>query len=367
MKIGLVCPYNIFKGGGVQELVLALQSHLNARGHDCYIITPTPRQIPNKIPPKIILLGSGASLKSFHTTTQVSASVNTELLDQALHEHRFDILHFHEPWVPILSRQILSRSNCKNLATFHAKLPDTVVLRTIEKVITPYTKSILKYLDGLSAVSPAAAEYLQTLTHKPVQIVPNGIDLKSYRWQRNEPKNKNILYIGRLEKRKGLKYLILAFKKLLETNPDCQLLIAGDGPDLEKLQTFVSDWQIPGILFLGFVDNSQKLKLLSEARVFCSPALYGESFGIVLLEAMASGLPIVAGDNKGYVSVLQDSGKLSLVDPKSTNDFALKLDIMLNDQSIRKIWRKWAKNQIKQYAYPKIIDQYLKLYSQLLN
>src|SRR3990167_1142172 len=181
MRIGLVCPYNIFKGGGVQECVLALQKELAKRGHEVHIITPTPRNLPKTIPDEIILLGSAANVKSFHTTAQVSVSVNTELVDLALEKYNFDILHFHEPWVPILGRQILGRSSSKNVATFHAKLPDTVMSRTIEKVITPYTRSILKYLDNLTAVSDAAAEFVHSLTNKPVQIIANGIDLKHYR------------------------------------------------------------------------------------------------------------------------------------------------------------------------------------------
>jgi phosphatidylinositol alpha-mannosyltransferase len=110
------------------------------------------------------------------------------------------------------------------------------------------------------------------------------------------------------------------------------------------------------------VTDEEKMRLLQEADLFCSPALYGESFGIVLLEAMATGAVIVAGNNPGYASVLQDVGSLSLVNPKDTEEFARRLDVMLHDEDLRKLWKKWASDQIDQYSYPRIVDQYLEIY-----
>src|SRR5690606_10257454 len=124
----------------------------------------------------------------------------------------FDVLHFHEPWVPFLSHQLLARSRAKNIATFHAKLPDTVMSRTIEKVITPYTKTLLKYFSEMTAVSEAAASYVRTLTDENIEIVPNGIDLKKYVYKESDKPSSTptVFYIGRLEKRKGVKFLIKA-------------------------------------------------------------------------------------------------------------------------------------------------------------
>ncbi len=362
MKIGLVCPYNIFKGGGVQECVLAMQTELTKRGHEVYIITPTPRDYPKDYSPKILLLGSSTDFKSpFHTTAQISVSVNTDQLQTALDKHTFDIMHYHEPWVPILGRQILTRSKVKNIATFHAKLPDTAMSRTIERVITPYTKSILKYLDSLTAVSDAAAEYIQSLTNRHIEIVPNGIDLSTYKTL-PATSSKTILYIGRLEKRKGLKFLLKAYRQLSEVDHSVRLQIAGDGPDKEKLEELVRNWQLKNVDFLGFVSSTEKLKLIQNAAVFCSPARYGESFGIVLLEAMACGVPIVAGDNPGYVSVLKERGQIGLVDPKDTDDFVRKLSLLINDEELRNIWKSWSIDYVKQFSYKNVVDKYEELY-----
>lgn len=369
MKIGLICPYNMFKGGGVQECVLAMQKELTDRGHEAHIITPRPRDFNSQHPRSMILVGTATDVKSpFHTTAQVSVSVEPDELDSMLANNNFDVLHFHEPWVPIVSRQILSRSSAANVATFHAKLPETVMSRTIEKVITPYTTSVLKNLHELVAVSEAAAEYVRTIDKRKPHIIPNGINLDKYILEspKKPNKNKTILYVGRLERRKGVKYLLKAFMALSKHDPKVQLVIAGDGPDRQKLELFASDNNISNVTFKGYISDEEKLDLLAKADVFCSPALFGESFGIVLLEAMARGCVIVAGDNPGYRSVLKDRGKLSLVNPKDTVEFARRLEVMLNDESLRELWLEWSKDYVKQFNYLSIVDQYEKLYAKAI-
>lgn len=366
MKIGLVCPYNLFKGGGVQECVIALQAELASRGHEVLIIAPQPKVVPDSVPAYVRLLGRSRDLKSpFHTTAQISVSVDTRAVDELLAKEQFELLHFHEPWVPLLSRQILTRSTSKNIATFHAKLPETMMSRTIERVITPYTKSILKYLDSFTAVSTAAADYVSELTDRRIAIVPNGIDLKKYSplATASAPKNtsRNVLYVGRLEKRKGVMYLLRAMRQLQASLPDVELRIVGDGPDNEQLQAYAKELGVDAT-FYGWVTEADKLRLMSEATVFCSPARYGESFGIVLLEAMAAGVPTVAGNNPGYVAVMQETGALSIVNPQDTSDFARRLEVFVSDVGLQKHWKQWAKQYVDQYAYTKVVDQYEQIY-----
>lgn len=366
MKIGLVCPYNIAKGGGVQEIVMALQRELAGRGHVAKILTPEPRDMPDfHRKDHIIFVGGAADFKSpLHTTSQFSMAADTNGITQMLEEEKFDLLHFHEPWVPMLSQQILSRSTSVNVATFHAKLPETVMSRTLSKVVTPYTRMVLKQLDELTAVSEAASEYVRSLTDEPVSIIPNGIDLSKYKVTKlgAAKDEKTILFIGRLEKRKGVSYLLHAYSLLVTRDPSVRLIIAGDGPDREALEFLASDLDLGNVTFTGYITDEEKLELLQDADLFCAPALYGESFGIVLLEAMATGLVTVAGNNPGYASVLQDLGSLSLVNPKDSEEFARRLDVMLHDENLRKLWKKWAAVQVPQYDYPRIVDQYLEIY-----
>jgi phosphatidyl-myo-inositol alpha-mannosyltransferase len=368
MKIGLVCPYNIAIGGGVQEQVKAMQTELARRGHDVIILTPQPRVPYVDDGRKVVFLGSAADVKTpLNTTSQFSASVLTDEIDNVLEHERFDVLHFHEPWVPVLSRQILSRSSTANVATFHAMLPDTRVAQTVGKMFTPYTKSMLRHIDAFAAVSAGAAAYLLGLADVPVEIIPNGIDLKYFRRgtaagpvAKETPKT--ILYVGRLESRKGVKYLIQAFAHLQTREPHIRLQIVGAGPDREKLEQEVHELGAEHVEFLGFVDAATKVRLLHEADLFCAPSVFGESFGVVLLEAMAAGLVTVAGNNPGYESVMQGFGRLSLVNPKDTPQFAHRLELLLTDEDLRGLWQKWAKEYVRQFDYVRIVDRYESLY-----
>jgi phosphatidylinositol alpha-mannosyltransferase len=215
MKIGLVCPYNMERHGGVNEVILALQAGLKANGHVAKIITPKPRGYDPKEDKDIIFIGTSTDVRSpAATTTQVSSSDDTEKIDAILDEEQFDILHFHEPWSPLLSRQLLQRSKAVNIATFHSKVPEATMTRTVIKVVTPYLKSVMGYLDELTAVSPSGADYASTLTEKTISIIPNGIDLDIYKQMPVKKKSdeKLILFVGRLERRKGVRYLLRAFQ-----------------------------------------------------------------------------------------------------------------------------------------------------------
>lgn len=373
MKIGLVCPYNINLGGGVKEHVLAVKAELESRGYSVKVITPEPRAGNSDTTVHeengIIFMGGGAEFKSLlSTTAQISATIDIEEIDEVLAHEKFDILHFHEPWVPMLSRQVLSRSTSVNIATFHAKMPENVMSRTFTKVVAPYTKSILKYLHELTAVSDAAAEYICELTDRPVKIIPNGIDLEHFSHvpaaarKRRAGEAMTVLYVGRLERRKGVNYLLRAFQLLQEKNEDVSLILAGDGPDREKLEELTHDLGLRNVTFLGYVSEAEKLRLLHTSDLFVAPAIYGESFGIVLLEALASGLVTVAANNPGYSSVMQGLGALSLVNPRDNVEFARRMDLLLREESLRKMWKNWAKVYVKQFSYRRVVDQYEMLY-----
>lgn len=371
MKIGLVLPYNITLGGGVKEHVFAQQNELVKRGHDVVVVTPQPRETYVPDGRKVVFLGAATEFKSpLGTSSQISASVLTDEIDAVLEHEQFDLLHFHEPWVPVLSRQILSRSNTVNVATFHAKLPETIVSRTMAKAITPYTKPLLRHIDAFTAVTDAAAEYLLSLADVSVEIIPNGIDLKGYQKAPLESlpalQRKTIFYVGRLEHRKGVSYLIDAFAQLQAREPEASLVVAGDGPDRPKLEEQVAELGLRHVEFLGFIDDTAKKQWLHAADLFCAPSIYGESFGIVLLEAMAAGLVTVAGDNPGYSGVMQGLGQLSLIDPKDTSLFAHRLQLLLFDEDLRKLWRQWAKTYVRQFDYPKIVDKYEAVYETAL-
>jgi phosphatidylinositol alpha-mannosyltransferase len=371
MRIGITCPYNIFNGSGVGEVVTALEQGLSKRGHYVKIITPLPRDYNGEVPDNIITLGMSVKTKAFSGTAwQWSVSADNGEIDDVLQREQFDILHFHEPWIPFLGQQIAQRSKAVNIATLHALAFDNVTSKTLKNVVTPYTKPMIKYFDEFTAVSEAATGYFRTLSDRPVTIIPNGIDIKRYGKRPltavSHPNMKTIFYVGRLEDRKGLKYLLRAYNELSAKYEDIQLLIAGTGPDENKLREYVSELKIPRVTFLGFISDEEKIHQLHRADLFCSPARYGESFGIVLLEAMAAGTPIIAGDNAGYVTTMKNTGAISLVNPQDTIDFARRLELLLLNEEIRLVWQKWAKEYVKQFDYKNIVSLYEDLYKKAL-
>jgi phosphatidylinositol alpha-mannosyltransferase len=365
MKIGLVCPYDFSRQGGVQQLLRVLDAELIRRGHDVRIITPRPRAYKGDPPPRTIFVGQSAKWNTpINTTLEVGLSLDLSDMEAMLEEEKFDLLNVHEPEVPILGAQIASRASAPIVATFHATFPGNAMGRTIEFFRIPFARSIFKNLAAMTAVSESAARFVREWSERPVEIVPNYVDIPTFaRVPAGVKRQENtILYIGRLEKRKGVKYLLQAFAELTAHDTQVKLIIAGDGSERDRLQMWVEDNEVPRVTFLGAVDEPTKLRLLHEASLFCSPAIYGESFGIVLLEAMAAGVPIVAGDNPGYACVMKDRGLLSLVNVKDTEEFARRLELMLHDSEVRELWLDWAKAEITQYDFRRVIDQYEAVY-----
>lgn len=368
MKIGIVCPYDFTRGGGVQEHVLAQADELRRRGYTVKILTPRPRKFDGEPDQDMIFVGKSAKVKTpIKTSHEWGVSLTRNEVEDILTAENFDLVHIHEPEVPLIGSQIVAKAACPVIATFHAIHPETAMAKTIGTIRIPYSRPIYNRLTAITAVSAAAAQFVGEQTGRPVEIIPNGIDLSKYLFKPKTPRaKKTILYVGRLEKRKGVLYLLKAYAELTARQDNIELIIAGDGELRNSLKAYVRQHKLPNVSFLGFIGEAQKLRLFHQADLFCSPALYGESFGIVLLEAMASGTVTVAGANPGYTSVLQETGSLSLVDPKQIGEFARRLELLLADEALRKTWLDWAKVYVKQFDYKFVVDKYEALYKQVL-
>jgi phosphatidylinositol alpha-mannosyltransferase len=361
--------------GGVQQVLIHLAAGLRERGHTVKIITPRPAGYEGEAPEDYILLGTSSRFNpSLGTGTAGTWTMDIDSKDvrALLNKEQFDVINFHEPWTPMLARQILPYSHAAHVGTFHANLADSLATKSIINVFMPYGRAIAQKLHILTVVSPASAAVLVNKangTHvenkllKNIKFIPNAIDLKVYKpFKKRTPLNgegtKTVLYVGRLEKRKGVEWLIKAFGELTKEMPHAYLLIGGEGKQRRQLEQLVKTEEIPNVNFLGYISDEQKRHLMGNADLFCSPAMNGESFGIVLLEAMAMGAPVLAGNNIGYQSVLKGHGRVGLVDARATGDFANRLFVGLNDVNIQNLLRGWGLHEVKQYDYPKIIDQY---------
>jgi phosphatidylinositol alpha-mannosyltransferase len=372
MKIAQVCAYNFYRPGGVQIHIKNLSKELRKRGHEVKIITPKVRGIKNT-QEDVINLGSCTVIDWNSTSLEIGVAIGKvkDPIKEVLDRENFDIIHFHEPWIPILSAQILSQSKAKNIATFHSVTTDSIMSNSVVLILKPLAVTIIKSLDRIITVSKAAYKYMRKYYKGDIKTVPNGIDLSLYK-KRIKPLKKycdgkvNILFLGRMDKRKGVKYLLRAFRKLKKKNENTRLLLAGDGEQFKEIKKYVKKKRMEDVELLGYVSEEMKLKLFKTCDIYCSPALYGESFGIVLLEAMASGKPIVAYANEGYKTVLTSRGSLLLVKPKDIDGLAGKLLVLCEDKELRKMMGEWGKREVEKYTWDKVCDQVEDIYKEVL-
>lgn len=368
MKIAQVSPYNIFRSGGVQIHIEKLASELRKRGHEVKIIAPKVKGVKKSLKDKILL---GRCVEFSINKTQIEMSIamgqSKDPIKEFLKKENFDILHFHEPWVPALSMQILSESEAVNVATFHSASTDTFVNKSLEALFLPIAKFVVNSQDAIIAVSEVPTKFIREFYDEEIYIVPNGIDLSVFH-PNHKPFKKyldgkvNIFFIGRLDKRKGVIYLVKAFRRLKRKFDNVRLIIGGKGDELKRITKYIKKYNLKDVEILGYVEEEDKPRLFATCDIFCSPALYGESFGIVLVEAMASGKPVVACSNPGYKSVLKGRGELFLAEPKDIEELALKLEILCKDKELRDIMGKWGLREAQKYSWKNICDQVLDVY-----
>ncbi|HET7028028.1 MAG TPA: glycosyltransferase family 4 protein [Candidatus Limnocylindrales bacterium] len=335
MKIGLVSPYIYPLPGGVTQHVRYLYENLRLRGHDVRILTSShgPQRSSEG---DVIRIGMGFSVPANGSVGTVTFSPRFPSQVRAvLEQERFDLLHFHEPFVPFLSLLLLRESRSVNVATFHAYAGFSPSYEFGSRVLRGYADR----LDGRIAVSAAARHFIDRYFPGDYKVIPNGVDVERYqravpiaRWQDG---TRNILFVGRLEPRKGIVELLKAYRILRKTGCDCRLLVVGSGPLEREARRYVATRRLGGVEFLGRVTDDEKAQLFKTADVYAAPATGRESFGIVLLEAMAAGTPIVASDIHGYKGVVRRDVEALLVPPRDHRRLAAALARVLADPLLR--------------------------------
>ena len=361
MKIGLVTPYIYPLPGGVNAHVQFLYENLVVRGHDVRIISSThgPQKSTEG---DIIRLGYGWSVPTNGSVGTLTVSHRYgELVQEMLDREQFDLLHFHEPFVPFLSLQLLRHSTSVNVATFHAYSGWSPSYEFGKRML----KRFANRLHGRIAVSAAARHFIERYFPGDYKVIPNGVDLKAFqgvppfaRWHDGTP---NILYVGRFESRKGLQYLLKAYRTLRREGIDCRLLVAGTGPQEREVRRYIATRRLGGIELLGRISEADKIRAFATADIFCSPATGSESFGIVLLEAMASGTAIVCSDIHGYKGVVRRGEQALLVPPKDPAALADALGTLLRDPELRHRMGESGRQRAVQFSWENItakVDDY---------
>jgi phosphatidylinositol alpha-mannosyltransferase len=335
MKIGLVSPYVYPLPGGVTEHVRYLYEGLRLRGHDVRIITSS-HGLQRSSEGDVIRLGKGFSMPTNGSVGTVTLSPRyVSQVNTMLERERFDLLHFHEPFVPFLSLVVLRQSTSVNIATFHAYAGFSPSYEFGSRVLGSYADR----LHGRIAVSAAARHFIDRFFPGDYKVIPNGVDVDRYRkavplarWQDG---TRNVLFVGRHEPRKGLIELLKAFRILRKTGCECRLLVVGSGPQEREARRYVMTRRLGGVEFLGRVSDNEKAQLFKTADVYVSPATGRESFGIVLLEAMAAGTAIVCSDIHGYKGVVRRGTDGLLVPPRKPKALAAAIGTLLADDELR--------------------------------
>jgi phosphatidyl-myo-inositol alpha-mannosyltransferase len=335
MKIGLVTPYVYPLPGGVNQHVRHLYENLRLRGHDVRILTAS-HGLQRASAGDIIRIGKGYSMPANGSMGTITVSPRyVSQVQDVLDRERFDLLHFHEPFVPFLSLVVLRQSTSVNIATFHAYGGWSPAYQLGSKVMSSYAER----LHGRIAVSAAARHFIDRYFPGDYKVIPNGVDVGRLgravpiaRWQDG---TRNILFLGRFESRKGLLDLLKAYRILRRTGCNCRLLVVGGGPQEREARRYIMARGMGGVEFLGRVTDTERDSLFKTADVYCSPATGRESFGIVLLEAMAAGTAIVCSDIHGYKGVVRRGREALLVPPHQPKLLAAALAKVLADDQLR--------------------------------
>ncbi|MCU1640765.1 MAG: glycosyltransferase family 4 protein [Nocardia sp.] len=360
MRIGMVCPYSFDVPGGVQSHVVELAQVLLERGHKVSVLAPAADDTP--LPDYVVSAGKAVAIPYNGSVARLSFGPTAYTrIRRWIGDNDFDVLHIHEPNAPSLSMLALKIAEGPIVATFHTSTTKSLVLSTFQGVLRPYHEKI----SGRIAVSELARRWqVEALGGDAVEI-PNGVDVPAFAHApllAGYPRGGGtVLFLGRYdEPRKGMDVLLGALPELVRRHPDIEVLIVGRG-DEERLRREAGE-NASHLRFLGQVSDAEKASAMRSADVYCAPNLGGESFGIVLVEAMAAGTAVVASDLDAFRRVLRDGTAGMLVPVGDSDLLAAALDGVLTDTARREELIRTANQVVGEYDWPVVAEQILRVY-----
>ena len=334
MRVGIVCPYAWEVPGGVREHVSGLAEALMDLGHEVSVIAPADDD--TVLPSYVVPAGRAVPVPYNGSVARLSFGfLSAGRVRRWLKEGNFDVLHVHEPAAPSLSLLACWVADGPIVATMHAALPRSRALHAAGPILA----SALEKISGRIAVAEAARSTLVEHMGGDAVLIPNGVNVRRY--EKAEPlpgfpgTGGTLGFLGRMdEPRKGLDILLAAFALLAAQRPELRLLIAGRG-DLDDVRSQVPEVYWDRMVLLGEVSDEDRVRMLHSVDVFCAPNTGGESFGYVLVEAMASGAPIVASDIDAFRQVLRHGEAGELFQVGSPADLAAAAGRLLDDPARR--------------------------------
>lgn len=334
MRIGLVCPYSFDVPGGVQFHVRDLAEWLLRRGHEVSVLAPADDGTP--VPPYVVTAGRAVPVHYNGSVARVSfGPVSATRVRRWLGEHDFDVLHIHEPVTPSLSVLALWAADLPVVATFHTSIPRSRAMAAAYPILRPALEKIAARI----AVSEEARRTTVEHVGGDAVLVPNGIYVSRFAAAAPRPEWRGaggtVAFVGRIdEPRKGLPVLLEAWPAVVARHPGARLLVAGRG-DTEEAASSLPVGLRGTVTFLGAVSDHDKAALLRTADVYVAPHTGGESFGVVLVEAMAAGAPVLASDLAAFRAVLGGGRYGQLFPVGEAGALAVRLAELLADAESR--------------------------------
>lgn len=366
MKIALVSPYDWAVSGGVNNHIRHLAEQFVQLGHEPHIIAPGVGKVQGDLCP-ITIIGRPIPLRVSGSIARITLSLRTAgKVKRVLEETDFDLVHVHEPFMPQLPIQFLRYSTTVNVGTWHAARESNFVYVYGRRLIKRWQRK----LDGKIAVSQAAVKHIEQYFPGYYNIIPNGVDVAHFaRDAAPLPKfrdgKKTVLFVGRPEKRKGLKYLIRAFVGVQRAIPDSRLIVVGAG-DFGRYESAVRKARLHDVVFRSHVPFAELPRYHHTADVFCAPNTGYESQGIVLLEAMAAGMPIVASNIDGFAGVLTHGVEGLLVRPEDAQALSDALIELLRDPARSAAMAGRGRDRAQFYSWDRVSQQVLSYYERLI-
>lgn len=362
LRIGLVCPYAWDSPGGVRSHVADLAFELRARGHYVDILAPVddPSSIPDG---EVTNGGKPVSIRYNGSVARLNFGLRaTRQVRKWIQENDFDLVHVHEPMAPGLSLLTLWVADGPIVSTWHSSIPRSRVLASMNRIV----QTAMEKVSGRIAVSEDARHTLVKHLGGDAVLIPNGVRVKAFQTGVRHPQFDalvpSLLFFGRLEEpRKGLSVLFDALPQIIESVPNVQVFIAGPG-DIDEISKGVPDSVLDHVVFLGRLNEEEKIAALHSADVYVAPNTGGESFGIVLIEAMAAGTAVLASDLPAFSRVL-DGGKAgAMFRNEDSADLAVQAISLLGDPDRRSMLLSSGLQRVMRFDWERVVDDVLAVY-----
>ncbi len=363
IKVGLVSPYDLAFHGGVNDHINKLGAQFRAWGHTVKVIAPcsAPQRISD---PDFIPMGRPVPLPSGGSIARISLSVwLLPRIKAMLQREAFDVIHLHEPFAGFVSLWTIRASDSINIGTFHTFRGHKLYNVGFKRLAKPYFAK----LHGRIAVSKPASDFISRHFPGDYALIPNGIQVDDFGpsvepFPHLRDGKTNLLFVGRLEKRKGLKYLLGAYSQLKWKWPNLRLVVVGSGtPDADSYR-IMSERNLQDVIFAGSVSEADKIRFFKSADIFCSPATGKESFGMVLLEAMAADKPVVATAIEGYSSVVTHDHDGLLVPPKDDEALADAIGTLLESPELRAKLISNGRRTVQEFRWERVAGRVMDYY-----